>query len=56
MKTEIINGISVTVVENYSDMLKVIDECEVSHPIVPLAFDIKCGERTISSSDGFDSN
>lgn len=56
MKTEIINGVRVTVIEDYSDMLKVINESEVHQPIVPLAFDIKCGERTISSSDGFDSN
>jgi len=55
MKTEIINGINVTVIEDYYDMLKVIESCEVFQPIVPLAFNIKCGERTITSSDGFDS-
>jgi hypothetical protein len=48
MKTEIINGVKVQVIENEQDMLQHIKT-------VPMTFNIKCGDKIITSVTDFDS-
>ncbi len=47
MKTEIIDGIKVQVIENEQDMLDYIKT-------VPITFNIKCNDKIITSVDDFD--
>ena len=53
MKSEIIGGIRVTVIEDYSDMLQIVETCKSNQPIVPLTFNFKCNDRTITTTGGF---
>jgi hypothetical protein len=48
MKTEIINGVKVQVIENEQDMIQYIKS-------VPMIFNIKCDDKIITSVTGFDS-
>jgi hypothetical protein len=48
MKTEIINGVKVRVIENEQDLLEHIKT-------VPMTFNIKCDDKIITSVTGFDS-
>ena len=48
MKTELINGIEVTIIEDPLEMLKNIDA-------YPIMFNVKCNDRTITTTSGFES-
>ena len=47
MRTELINGIEVTIIEDAQDMLKNIEER-------PVMFNARHNDRTITTSDGFE--
>ncbi len=49
MRTEIINGVEVTVIEDQQDMFQFIE----THPIT---FNVKCDDRTVTTTSGFESN
>jgi len=55
MRTEKINGVEVTVVENWQDMEYIIESCNASQPVVPLTFNVRCNDRIVTSTDGFES-
>ena len=55
MKTKIINGIEVQVIENEQDMLQYIKLVPITFNKDPITFNIKCNDKIITSVNGFDS-
>jgi Asp/Glu/hydantoin racemase len=53
MRTEIISGVEVTVVENQQDMYSIIEGYKMSYFISPLTFNVRCNDRTVTNTDGF---
>lgn len=53
MKSEVIDGVEVTVIENQADMLQNIEGHNLSQYTVPLIFNVKCNDRTVTTTSGF---
>ena len=53
MKTEIIEDVEVTVIEDLNDMLQVLRENELPQYTVPMIFNVKCENRTVTTTSGF---
>lgn len=53
MKTEVIEGVEVTVIENHTDMLQTIEVHKISQCTVPLIFNVKCNDKTVTTTSGF---
>jgi hypothetical protein len=53
MKTETIEDVEVTVIENLNDMLQILKENEIPQYTVPMIFNIKCGNITVTTTSGF---
>lgn len=49
MRTEIINGVEVTVIEDQQDMLEFVRTN-------PMTFNVKCDGRTVTTTSGFESD